>query len=392
MAKKKASAKKTTRKATAKKTKKKVARKKTAKKKTAKKKAVKKAAVKKKPAKKKKSTRKKAAKKRAAEKPVQPELPFADSTATSAPPTQSVTTTHNDDRSIGVGRDAIGNAIITGDGNIVVVQTGRLAEAEPTPPESTSESSVDYGNNPYMGLLAFHESDADRFFGREQQVARLWELFRDLHEPPAFGEEPLRLLPVLGPSGSGKSSVARAGLIPELARRPLPGLNSARVAVLTPGSHPLESLAGVLAKIATNDQTPVAKTREFASEMRHVDSSGQHDGLRRIAATLPDIASTPLIVLVDQFEECYSLCSDIEERQTFVECLLNASADQAAHVSVIITLRTDFLDETQKHPILNAAIAKQGAIIPAMNESELRMAITEPARLAGHPLEDATVD
>ena len=377
MAKKKTSTKKTVRKKSAKKkvAKKKAARKKTAKKRTAKKKAGKKKSVKKKNAKKKvakKGTRQRAKK-------------------TEEAPALSVQS--NVDRGIDIGRDAIGNAIITGDGNIVVVQTNQLSGTEQPPsPADSKSANADIGPNPYQGLLAFHEGDADRFFGREKQIDRLWNHFRELHDEVPTSDSQMRLLPVLGPSGSGKSSIARAGLIPELARRPLPGWRDARVAVLTPGSHPLESLAGVLAKIATNDVAPITKIREFASELKHKNNDGQCDGLRRIAAALPEISTSPLIVFVDQMEECYLLCSDVEERQAFIENLLDAASDRASHVSVIVTLRTDFLDETQKHPVLNGVIARQGTIIPGMNEEELRLAINEPARLAGKPLDDATVD
>jgi hypothetical protein len=130
-------------------------------------------------------------------------------------------------------------------------------------PSTSKTEAAAIGPNPYKGLLAFHETDGDRFFGREPQIKELWEKFRGLHEE----ESTTRLLTIYGPSGSGKSSLARAGLIPELARRPLPGRDRARVAVLVPGSHPLEALATVLARMATNDLSPVAKTREFAQEL-----------------------------------------------------------------------------------------------------------------------------
>ncbi len=296
------------------------------------------------------------------------------------------------DRSVGIGRDATGNAIISGDGNIVVVQN-ITQQAVPAVAETDhAESTSDIGPNPYKGLVSFDENDADRFYGREEQTRRLWALFRDLHEASSQPDPPLRLLPILGPSGSGKSSLARAGLIPELARRPLPGMKAARVAVLKPGTHPLEALAGVLARIATNDPTPVAKTRELARELGQTNAAGEYDGLRRIAGALPDIGVSPLIVFIDQFEELYSLCPDENERTAFVENLMHAVADRAGNVSAIATLRTDFLEETQQHDQLNSVIAQQGVIIPSMKEDELRRAITEPARRAGHPLDAATVD
>jgi len=293
-----------------------------------------------------------------------------------------------DDRGITVKRDASGNAFVTGDNNSVKVVIYQSVSERREPEEP---ASAELGPNPYMGLLAFHEEDADRFFGRERQITRLWEKLRDLHQDSSQRSATPRLLPILGPSGSGKSSVARAGLIPELARRPLPGWRDARVAVLTPGSHPVETLAGMLARIATGDAVPVAKTAEFEQVLRQKRDNGHNDGLRRIAAALPDIASSPLVVLVDQFEEIYSLCDDKQERTVFIENLLHAASDVGGRASVVITLRTDFLSETQTHEVLNRLICEQQVMIPALNEEELREVIAKPAALAGHPLDDATI-
>lgn len=305
--------------------------------------------------------------------------------------------TTGDNRSISVGRDAQGNAFVTGDNNnvhIVVYQTFKeiLAVYPGQIKETASSDQQAIGPNPYMGLSAFHEEDAKRFFGREEQTNRLWESFRILHEPPLHGRSPMRLLSVLGPSGSGKSSIARAGLVPELARRPLPGWSEARVAVLTPGSHPLEALANVLARIATGEVASINKSDEFLNALRKHDEEEQYIGLRRIAAMLPEAATTPLIVLVDQFEEIYSLCSDSEERNAFVNNLLCAVTEPGNQISLVLTLRTDFLGATQKHLQLNSAIAANGTIIPAMNRDEIRRAICEPAKLAGRGFDEATVD
>jgi formylglycine-generating enzyme required for sulfatase activity len=294
-----------------------------------------------------------------------------------------------DDRGISVGRDASGNAFVTGDHNqvkVVIYQQLLSERRQPEPPAATT-----VGPNPYMGLLAFHEEDAARFFGREAQITRLWERLRDLQIPPRPGEFRPRVLPVLGPSGSGKSSVVRAGLIPELARRLLPGWRDVRVAVLKPGTRPVEELARVMARIATGDATPVQKTAEFETVLKTKGDTGICDGLRRIADALPQIADVPLLVLVDQFEELYSLCTDVVARTAFIENLLHAASDATSRVSVVITLRTDFLGETQTHEQLNRVICEQQVLIPAMSEAELRAAIAQPAALAGHPLDDALV-
>jgi Pentapeptide repeats (8 copies) len=243
------------------------------------------------------------------------------------------------------------------------------------------------GANPYQGLLAFRETDGDRFFGRETQIEQLWQIFRDLHEK----ESAVRLLPIYGPSGSGKSSLALAGLIPKLGASPLPGRDRARLVVLVPGTHPLESLAAMLARIVTSDLTPVSKTREFAEALNQKNNHGEYDGLRRIADVFPDIAFFPLIVLVDQFEEVYTLCKDQPERDAFVGNLLCATAEHSKRVSVILTLRSDFLGETQQHPRLNQLFSEQGFLVPTMQPEQLETAIAKPAAQAGHKFDRAIV-
>jgi ABC-type branched-subunit amino acid transport system substrate-binding protein len=267
-------------------------------------------------------------------------------------------------------------------GNIIINQSSKDSESQ----KESSHRDID--SNPYKGLLAFHETDGDRFFGRDPQIKELWEKFRNLHE----NEPATRVLTIFGPSGSGKSSLARAGLIPELAREPLPGRDRARVAVMVPGSHPLEALATVLARIATEDATPVAKTREFAAELKEVNSEGIYDGLRRIGNALPEIADKPLIVLVDQLEEVFTLCEGPAERDAFVGNLLCAAADRSKRVSAIVTLRSDFLGATQKYPLLNQLIASQGYLVAAMSPEGLREAITKPAKMAGHPIDLGPID
>lgn len=248
--------------------------------------------------------------------------------------------------------------------------------------------NAEIGPNPYQGLLAFQEADGERFFGRDAQIQELWEKFHNLHK----NESAIRLLSIYGPSGSGKSSVARAGLIPALAKQPLPGRDRARVVVMVPGSHPLEALATVLARIATNDITPVAKTREFASELKETNSEEKYDGLRRIADALPEIEIKPLIILVDQFEEIFTLCENQSERDVFIANLLCTISESSKRVSAIITLRSDFLGATQKYPQLNQLISSQGFLVTAMSIESLRAAITKPAESAGHPLDQATVN
>ena len=298
------------------------------------------------------------------------------------------------DRDIEIEGDARQSVIISGDRNIVVFSLAPSAGLEPPGGDKPLGpiGTGDIGPNPYRGLEAFTEQDSERFFGRDMLTKRLWQAYRDLHEKPAIGPGPARILPILGPSGCGKSSVARAGLVPELARRPLPGRREVQMAVLTPGAHPIEALATVLARRVTGDLAPVRKAREFADELQSATREGVYDGLRRIADVLPEIEQRPLIVLVDQLEEIYALCLDDAERDAFIATLLDAAADASGRVSVIFTLRSDFLSATNRHPELNQVIANNGELVPVMCDDELRQAIAEPAVQAGCPLDAGTID
>ncbi|MCP4687570.1 MAG: ATP-binding protein, partial [Desulfobacterales bacterium] len=292
------------------------------------------------------------------------------------------------DRQIEIKGDADKCIIVSGDGNeIHIFQESRIVSEEKDAP------APDIGPNPYKGLSAFHEKDADRFFGRESFTRTLWSAYAGLHQPrPDTAPTSPRLLAVLGPSGSGKSSAARAGVIPELARKPLPGVNTGQVVVFTPGGHPLEALANILARVATGDPAPVEKAGEFTRVMKKESDQGQYNGLRRVADALPNIDNAPLLILVDQFEEIYSLCDKPEERRLFIENLLRAAADRSGRVSVVITLRSDFLTQTQHHTALSRFISNNHVIVPAMDRGEIRLAIAEPARQAGKPLDDATIE
>jgi uncharacterized protein YjbI with pentapeptide repeats len=297
------------------------------------------------------------------------------------------------DRSIEIAGDAFKSTIVSGDGNTIVVyyQQSRLDVAAPSSPALPVSPLAP---NPYKGLLAFQVEDAELFFGREEQIERLWKKFQQLHETSAAGQSVYRLMTVLGPSGSGKSSLVRAGLIPELARRPLPGRPRMQISIVKPDADPLGSLALVLARMATGDQSPVTKTREFKDELKLSEGNKpkRFDGLRRIAKALPQTEDSSLLVVVDQFEETFSLCKDSTEQTAFIENLLTAASDPAGTVSVVLCLRSDFLGATQRFPKFNQVIAENGLIVPAMSPEELRRAIECPAERAGASLDRATVN
>jgi hypothetical protein len=301
-------------------------------------------------------------------------------------------TNPGNNRQITISQNANGCAIVSGDNNVLIYHY-HLDKAE------TKSSTPDLAANPYRGLTAFQVEDAKVYFGREVQVERLWNRLREFQERSAQTDSPVRLLPILGASGSGKSSLARAGLLPELARRPLSGYRQTYVAEMKPGTSPLEGLARVLARIATdatddtNASSLTAKREVFEASFRRSDGQGKHDQLRKIVNDILCLESAHLVILIDQFEEVYSLCKDANERSIFIDNLIAAASSPEAKVSVVITMRLDFVGETQRHPLLNQIIGSdQSVILPVMTPQELHRAIAEPAKQAGHPLDEVIVD
>lgn len=243
--------------------------------------------------------------------------------------------------------------------------------------------------NPYRGLAAFQTEDANLFFGRESLTATLWQRFEALYEEP----DATRLLAILGPSGSGKSSVARAGLLAALLRSPVPGPQPMRFAIIRPGERPIESLARALVPLLPPDCSVLPASRQIAIEKLLRDKEFSAQALRRFAADLADIDASPLCIVIDQFEEIYTLCGSTEERDAVVAVLLHAAGASDRHISVVLTLRSDFLGETQRqHPSLNRVIAAQHEIVPALSPAELRTAIVKPAEHAGRQIDEITVE
>ena len=242
--------------------------------------------------------------------------------------------------------------------------------------------------NPYRGLSAFRKTDSRFFFGREDLTEKL-----RLHINRIFLKtEQARLLAVIGPSGCGKSSIVRAGLVPALLRRPLPGNENVQIVLFRPGVHPVESLAIELIsrEPVTRDIAFFQQVTELVKLLRTRCSTGDLTGLRLLTKVCFD---SSVLLVIDQFEEIYAQCRDADERDNFVELLLHASCDPDRRVTVVLTLRSDFLGETlHRHPDLNRAIGNNAVVVPAMNEGELRRAISEPARLLGRELDGSTVE
>src|SRR5262249_51522181 len=152
-------------------------------------------------------------------------------------------------------------------------------------------------------------------------TGQLWQRFEALCERP----DSTRLLAIVGPSGSGKSSVARAGLLAALMELPVPGPQPVRLVTVKLGERPIEGLARALAPLLPTDDSVLPARRQVAIEELLKDKKVSAEGLRRFAADLPEIGSSPLVLFIDQFEELYTLCRDAAERKLFVESLLQAA-------------------------------------------------------------------
>ncbi|TCO62273.1 helix-turn-helix domain-containing protein [Actinocrispum wychmicini] len=182
---------------------------------------------------------------------------------------------------------------------------------------------------PYVGLASFQREDANRFFGRERLVAEVVGRIQDR-----------RFVAVFGPSGSGKSSLLRAGVVPAMANWP--------VVLFTPGAHPLAELAA-------------------------------------------QVSGTDLLIVVDQFEEVFTHCADAEERAQFIAALVVAGRDGGSRTRVVLGIRADFYGHCTEHPELVEALRDGQAMVGPMDADELQAAVTLPAVGAGLRVETALV-
>jgi WD40 repeat protein len=215
---------------------------------------------------------------------------------------------------------------------------------------------------PYRGLDVFDEQDAEFFFGRDRDVQRLREKLKAT-----------RFLAVLGASGSGKSSLVRAGLMPELRT------DGCELVILRPGTRPLESLAAHLLRAGGR-----GAMRDTVDELRD-DERTLHFASSLLLADRP--STEQLVVVVDQFEEVFSLCRDEDERRAFFANLLYAASVPDGAARVIVTMRADFYHRCGAYPALAQTLAAQQYLVSPIDRDGLRQTIEEPARLVGLALE-----
>ena len=183
---------------------------------------------------------------------------------------------------------------------------------------------------PWQGLMAYDVGDAERFFGRDADVAACLAILARSS-----------FLALVGPSGSGKSSIMRAGVLSALRSR------GHRVVLITPGSRPMQALSA-----------------------------------------LPENAPPGTVLAVDQAEEVFALCEDLEERRAFLERL----ADEARRRPVLVTVRGDRLTQVTEHAGFSRLVEQGLHLVGALDEAGLRDAVERPAHQAGLVIEPGLVD
>jgi serine/threonine protein kinase len=227
------------------------------------------------------------------------------------------------------------------------------------------------GESPYAGLNAFQEADANRFFGRSREIAAL---LARLHERP--------LIAVVGPSGVGKSSFVRAGLIPALKYSG----EKWEAIVIRPGRHPTAALANILAPMLTNESSTLSDQVALHQAVLHrIYHEPGYVGT--VLRSRSQARKRKILLFVDQFEELFTLNPDAHERLVFMSCLAGMADDAVSPLRVVLSIRSDFLDRVAEAPELMTELGQGLFFLLPPNRDGLRDALTRPADMMRYRFE-----
>lgn len=237
-----------------------------------------------------------------------------------------------------------------------------------------SEFELIETKNPYKGLRAFQQADAADFFGRTAMIQRVLDR---LQEPVVESN----FLAVIGPSGSGKSSLVKAGVLPALRTGRIPGSENWFYAEMVPGEVPLEELAAALLSVSTSPLPGVVETLR-----EHVD------GLARGVYEALPTTDSKLLLMIDQFEELFTQVEQESDRQQFLDLILNAVDAANSPIIIIATLRADFYDRPLMYQGFGELIRARTELVLPLNDEELAETISGPASRVGAVLEEGLVE
>jgi hypothetical protein len=229
--------------------------------------------------------------------------------------------------------------------------------------------------SPYVGLAAFQESDAGRFFGRSRDIARV---VARVQERP--------LVAIAGPSGVGKSSFVRAGVIPALKAL----ADHWETLTLRPGRDPISAIATLL--------QPMRSTGSLSSDAAVRDHRELCDRLRTEPGYLGTVLRARarqkeqrILLFVDQFEELYTLVPDVAERRAFAACLAAVADDSAAPLRVILSTRADFLDRVSESDRLVDEFTRGLVFLAPPDREGLNEALIQPLEQVGFRFESPAI-
>jgi len=265
-------------------------------------------------------------------------------------------------------QQSLGDVQVQGDDNVFNVIQGQIVTLTQTKIIQISVDEIKTRElitaSPYKGLKKFEPEDSDRFFGRDQFIGGL---VNDL--------EQTNFILLLGASGSGKSSVMRAGLIPWLQQKW--GKHFVSL-VLTPDLDPFESLYGSLL------------SRGYSQSQAQMAKAGNANTLSQVVKTLKRPEAFWLI-FIDQFEELFTVSED-EKRNCFINSLIKLSQASPPYVKIVATMRADFLDRLSPYPRLVKVTDRHRPLMAEMQVDELRLAIEQPASHHGVVFETGLVE
>ncbi|NET61425.1 MAG: AAA family ATPase [Symploca sp. SIO2E6] len=228
---------------------------------------------------------------------------------------------------------------------------------------------------PYRGLFAFREQDARFFFGREESIQRL-----------VAAVERQSLVAVIGPSGSGKSSVVFAGLLPRLRQRGDWLIESFR-----PKKSPIDELAAVLVRLREPNESKIRQDLDAEALAEKWREGKQKIGMIVSRILDDNTDANRLLLIADQFEELYTQSSESSEQQQFLDLLLEA-VNSNPHLTLVLTLRADFLGSALSYRPFADALQDADVKLGLMNRQELKQVIEEPAKELGVKLESGLTD
>lgn len=239
-------------------------------------------------------------------------------------------------------------------------------------PGRTRKLKVD--ESPYAGLSAFQEADADRFFGRSNEISAAVNRVRDQ-----------ALIGIVGASGSGKSSIVRAGVLPALKRSG----EAWESVVIRPGRSPLKALADAIAPLSSSMDTSLSELDGMAKLTERIRQEPGYAGSVLRARARRDKAN--ILLFVDQFEELYTQVADLEERLAFTASLTSIADDPSSPTRVVLSIRSDFLDRVAEDQIFMSELSQGLIFLIAPNRNGLREAIVQPAEMAGFTFESEEI-